>query len=95
MKGTIKAETPRTIVIEGREFPLPIVKRPFFGWHLYHRKLYLRIGRLVIEAGWYSGEPPCIDMKALEWFAGAGEVVVFRVQLVKAILCVSWDYGRR
>ena len=54
-----------------------------------------RIGRLIIEAGWYSGEPPCIEAKVLEWFADVGEVVILRVQLVKAILCVSVDYERR
>ena len=71
------------------------VRRSFFGWCWYGNKLYARIGCLILEAGWYSGEPPCIEAKALELFADVGEAVVFRVQLVKAILCVSVDYGRR
>ena len=54
-----------------------------------------RFGRLIIEAGWYTGEPPCIEAKVLEWFADVGEVVILRAQIAKAILCVSVDYGRR
>jgi len=71
------------------------VRRPFFGWHLYHRKLYLRIGCLILEVGWYSGEASCVGVKALEWFPHAGEIVLVWAQIAKAILCISWDYGRR
>ena len=71
------------------------VRRSFFGWCWYGNKLYARIGCLILEAGWYSGEPPCIEAKALELFADVGEVVILRAQIAKAILCVSWDYGRR
>ena len=70
------------------------VRRSFFGWYRYGNKLYARIGRLIIEAGWYDTEP-CIGIKALEWFPHAGAIVLVWAQIAKAILCVSVDYGRR
>lgn len=69
--------------------------RKFFQFDRYTNKVYLRIGRLIVEAGWYSGEAPCLDFKTLEWFAEVGEVTVLYAQILKAVLCVSWDYGRR
>ena len=86
-------EVPK-MVIDGVEYPVPRPKRPFFGWKWYGSKLYARIGSLIIEAGWYKGETPAIEVKAVEWFKDVREVAVLRVQIVCAILCVSWDYGR-
>lgn len=71
------------------------MKRKFFQFDRYTNKVYLRIGRLIVEAGWYHGETPGICFKALEWFAEIGEVTILYAQVVKAVLCVSWDYGRR
>lgn len=85
-------EVPK-VVIDGVEYPVPRPRRPFFGWVVYHRKLYARIGALIMEAGWYN-EPPCIEVKAFEWFRDVREVAIVRIQVVCAILCVSWDYGR-
>lgn len=58
-------------------------------------KVKIHIGSLMIELGWYSGEAPCIGVKVFEWFPHAGEIVMVYTQVVKAVLCVSWDYGRR
>jgi hypothetical protein len=68
--------------------------RKFFQFDRYTNKVYLRIGRLIVEAGWYHGETPGVCFKVFEWFPHAGEIVLVWVQMAKAILCVSWDYGR-
>lgn len=74
--------------------PKNIERRKFFQIDRYTNKVYLRIGSLIVEAGWYDTEP-CLGVKVFEWFPHAGEIVLVYAQVVKAVLCVSWDYGRR
>lgn len=70
------------------------MKRKFFQFDRHTNKVYLRIGRIIIEFGWYSGEAPCLGVKVFEWFPHAGEIVLVYAHVAKAVLCVSWDYGR-
>lgn len=87
----VKGGTPRTIIVDGVE--LGPIRRKFFHFGRCTNKVYLRIGRLIVEAGWYDTEP-CLGVKVFEWFPHAGEIVLVYAQAVKAVLCVSWDYGR-
>ena len=58
-------------------------------------KVIVRIWRFIIEIGWYKRMPPVvIGIRVMELFPDIAEVVIACVQIERAVLCVSWDYGR-
>jgi|WetSurMetagenome_2_1015567.scaffolds.fasta_scaffold844390_2 hypothetical protein len=66
--------------------------RHIFKLTRYSNKVIVRIGRLLIKAGWYSGEEPVlVTVKCFEWFAYGSEIVILLyAQVAKAVLYVSW-----
>lgn len=68
------------------------VPKPAFHW--YGNKGVFRIGGLVIDLGWYSGELPIqIEARFLTVDRSIQMVTVMCVQVSKLALCVSYDWA--